>query len=85
MLRAPSNLSVRFGWVVLVVATLAVITVSLGEYQLLAAHLKLHCVNWIGGPTPVVVCDDGHAYQRQGHTLVDMGSMSGDPGNIPMR
>lgn len=85
MLRAPSNLPVRVGWVILAIAAIIALSPSFLVYNSLGAHTKIHCIPWIGGPTPVIVCDNGHAYQQQGRVLVDMGTSGAGPGTIPMR
>lgn len=48
-------------------------------------HRRLHCVPWVLGPSPVLACDNGHAYLRQGDVLVDLGTRSPRPGTLPRR
>jgi len=69
-------------------ALICVVLIALGALVIEVTrdgHKHLHCAPWIGGPTPVVTCDNGHAYQLQGHRIVDMGARSADPGGIPTR
>lgn len=53
------------------------------HFTLQPTHRYGKCVTWIGGPTPVIACEDGHSYQIQGKDKIDMGQMS-IPGAVPM-
>lgn len=49
-----------------------------------APHLPSHgkCAKWIGGPKPVVACEDGHSWQITSGAWVDLGRNTG-PAQVP--
>jgi len=66
------------------ILALVVFMVGLASYAIFTTPngglpQRLHCVQWVQGPTPVYACSNGHGYVIEHRQMIDLGRASSTP------